>query len=373
MSIPATLESFLDANRITQADWQASGCDWPTFQAIAEDYECNRELFRETAETFARLIQKFPAVHSVRWRVKDVSHLLEKIVRKCRNGSDKYASLTAANYKSVVTDLVGIRALHLFKDDCFAIDPVLRETWRSAEPPVAYLRTGDDQSLREAFKNRGIETKDHAAGYRSLHYVLASKLTQREIFVEVQVRTVIEEAWSEIDHRVRYPNFKPNPQVDYFLAIFNRTAGSADEMGSFVRTLATSLAASDSEAQRLASQRDEALEHMKQLVAQLSDSRRSDQAKAETIAGLGKEIERLSAVAAWSPVVQSQHSIGDRDTVVFTHTYPFGEVAQDEMRKLLLQPSVGSAWPRANRSVPKTKGASAPNLNVEPDATKDEG
>ena len=55
--------------------------------------------------------------------------------------------------------------------------------------------------------------------------------------MEIQVRTVFEEAWSEIDHIIRYPYDVDNPVLTEYLAIFNRIVGSADEMGMFIKKL----------------------------------------------------------------------------------------------------------------------------------------
>lgn len=113
-----------------------------------------------------------------------------------------------------------------------------------AEDPVAYIREGDDKSqLEEA----GIEVKVHRAGYRSIHYVFTSKPFNSEVVFEVQTRTLFEEGWSEIDHKVRYPNFSDDKLIESILQTFNRIAGSADEIGSFVVWLAESLKASSAE------------------------------------------------------------------------------------------------------------------------------
>jgi putative GTP pyrophosphokinase len=109
-----TLEEFQAKNRISQETWEKSNCEWALLEAIASDHQENHDLLRETAEAFARIIQKFEAVHSVRWRVKDTEHLLEKIVRKRASGAEKYSNISVQNYRGIVTDLVGIRALHLF-------------------------------------------------------------------------------------------------------------------------------------------------------------------------------------------------------------------------------------------------------------------
>lgn len=51
----------------------------------------------------------------------------------------------------------------------------------------------------------------------------------------------------EIDHKVRYPNFSDDKLIESILQTFNRIAGSADEIGSFVVWLAESLKASSAE------------------------------------------------------------------------------------------------------------------------------
>jgi hypothetical protein len=111
------------------------------------------------------------------------------------------------------------------------------KTWDLEGEPLAYVREGDSDEYRDLFKEQGCNVENHRLGYRSVHYILNVAPTKAAQFVELQVRTIFEEGWSEIDHRFRYPH---NPDVgilNQFQAIFNRLAGSADEMGSFVGNL----------------------------------------------------------------------------------------------------------------------------------------
>jgi hypothetical protein len=62
------------------------------------------------------------------------------------------------------------------------------------------------------------------------------------MFHRARILSELEEAWSEIDHRVRYPSFSDDRLLAAFLLTFNRVAGTADEMGSFVHALASALA-----------------------------------------------------------------------------------------------------------------------------------
>jgi putative GTP pyrophosphokinase len=240
--ITQIVKDFLKRNLLSEADWQASGCRWELFDAIKNDYEIHIEELNKTAEFCAGMMQKINRVHSVRWRIKSADHILKKIVRKKIEGKEKYKDISVENYHEKITDLIGVRALHLFKNDCFEIDAAIRDLWRSPETPIAYLRKGDDEDMRQRFSDHGFEIQDHQSGYRSVHYIFETTPLKRKVSFEVQVRTIFEEGWSEIDHQVRYPNFSNHPQINLFLGIFNRLAGSADEMGSFVRVLAESLA-----------------------------------------------------------------------------------------------------------------------------------
>lgn len=155
------LQDFLSRNRIETKVWNKSALKWEQLQEIAADHEQHSERLRDSAELFARVIQRFPDVHSVRWRIKDSEHLMEKIVRKRAAGQEKYMSIDQSNYYEVVTDLVGLRVLHLFKDDCFSIDDQLRTVWTPAETPIAYVRDGDPKDLMDRFNKLGLEVKLH--------------------------------------------------------------------------------------------------------------------------------------------------------------------------------------------------------------------
>jgi putative GTP pyrophosphokinase len=284
------LNEFLVRNRIDRDIWEQSKCDWNVLSEIYADHAAQSQMLAESAALYASLIQKLPGVHSVRWRVKDGEHLLEKIIRKKAASEEKYETISATNYFEIVTDLIGIRALHLFKDDCFNINSSLTAIWAPTEKPVAYIRNGDPDELIAKYGQHNLEVKVHPAGYRSVHYVISSQPINRRVYAEVQIRTIFEEGWSEIDHKIRYPNFSDNELVGYFLTIFNRMAGSADEMGSFVRGLAASIQDYKLQVSEASSERDESLKKMEALIAQLGQLKQQDK---ESKAAIGKLQEQL--------------------------------------------------------------------------------
>jgi ppGpp synthetase/RelA/SpoT-type nucleotidyltranferase len=291
------LQDFLVRNKISRQDFEASNISWLNLYEIYEDYILRRQGFESVAEFVVKQIQSLKDVHSVRWRLKSPEHLLEKIIRKrCEsNPSKKYLNISVKNYTSVVTDLIGVRALHLFKDQVFTIHEKVIEIWATAEKPVSYIREGDHADLVQQFKKSGINTKVHKAGYRSVHYVLKMKPGLIDYLAELQVRTIFEEGWSEIDHKIRYPNFSDNKQIESVLKIFNRIAGSADELGGFVRDLSVEL--DDLEANVLAARqsRDESILEMQRLVSELSNEKASKEESLAKASLLQAELNKVKS------------------------------------------------------------------------------
>jgi len=266
---------FLLRNRFLESDLESANLTWQLLVEVGDDYLSRLGSFNEYAGMLARTIQQYHGVHSVRWRVKDVEHVLAKIIRKRKEGSEKYMDLSVENYWKIITDLVGVRALHLYKGDAQVIDRQIRDYQMLAlnEEPVIYKRKGDEDSFYEGLDYK---QRDHKDGYRSIHYILQAQPQKNVIFSEVQVRTIFEEGWSEVDHDLRYPDYNSDDVVKIFLILFNRLAGQADEMGSFVRFLAKVTSERNAQLAQAFLERDELLAKIDELVAEVDDKSLSE-------------------------------------------------------------------------------------------------
>lgn len=229
MKINNDYQKFLESIGIDEQRILALDLDTKILIDIANDYERSQEDLFDSAELIAKKIQRCKHVHSVRWRVKDTNHLIEKIIRKKEAKSEKYADISVSNYKSKIDDLIGVRAIYLFKHDWLSVHEHILSKWTPSEPVTIYHREGDN--LDQYKSQPECKTREHHDSYRSIHYIIPAAVN---LSCEIQTRTIFEEAWSEIDHKVRYPSFSNNPHLKQFLNIFNRLAGSADEMGSYV-------------------------------------------------------------------------------------------------------------------------------------------
>jgi putative GTP pyrophosphokinase len=288
-----SLDVFLKKNRITQEDWVKAEIEFDYLKAIAVDHQTKVSSLDDTASYLAKILQKCPQVHSVRWRVKDPEHLIEKIVRKRVLGSEKYLKISTENYTEIITDLVGVRVLHLFKYEWVNIQEHILSNWKTEENPVAYIRAGDEGEIIDSYKTNLCDVKNHPAGYRSIHYVISTQPTLNKVFSEIQVRTIFEEGWSEIDHKIRYPNFSNNELISYFLTIFNRMAGSADEMGTFVRNLTSEITIQEFKMDEFNREQELHLSKIEELALELSNEKNKNKNKGSKVKSLSNEINKL--------------------------------------------------------------------------------
>lgn len=141
-------------------------------------------------------------VHSFKSRLKDREHLREKITRKIKGGME----ITAENLFKEVTDLAGVRIMHLFQEHFTHIDAVVRKRvadgdWVLGERARAY--TWDPESA-EYFGQFDLEVIQKPTSYTSVHYLIRPR-ADSPICCEVQVRTLFEEIWGEVDHQINYP------------------------------------------------------------------------------------------------------------------------------------------------------------------------
>lgn len=227
---------FLLKYCITEEAFSKTNLTWDELVFIYQDYSKKIHNFELIAKFIADAFRSNDKVHSVRFRVKDPEHLIEKIIRKRIKNPAALPDLK--NYENDITDLIGIRAIHLFKEDWESIHDFILSNWSPISArPEANVRAGDSDHFLQKFIDKGCKILIHPYGYRSIHYLIKSDILDIPRTVEIQVRTIFEEAWSEIDHKIRYPYQSNNKVISNYLEIFNRLAGSSDEMGSFIQFL----------------------------------------------------------------------------------------------------------------------------------------
>ncbi len=232
-------EYFLKKYNIKEEFLKEHNIRWNELEKIYSDYNQYKKSYETHAELIANILRGHKKVHSVKTRIKDEEHLIEKIIRKTIDRRKKYGNdfnFTVENYKEEVTDLVGIRVIHIFKEDWEEIHSFITKMWNIIEI-VANIREGDNT---KTFEELNINVCSRLSGYRSVHYLIESYPTTKKVITEIQVRTIFEEGYGEIDHQLRYSLSEIPEILEQNLMLLNRIAGSSDEMASLINLMSKS-------------------------------------------------------------------------------------------------------------------------------------
>lgn len=148
-------------------------------------------------------LSQSPIIHSIKSRLKDPAHLKDKLLRKLEKGK----LITEENVFNEITDFIGVRVLHLYQDQFPTIHNAIMEKiesgdWIFVEQPKAY--TWDPETVK-FYEGLNLETELRDTYYTSIHYLVKPN-NKNAICCEIQVRTLFEEIWGEIDHTINYPH-----------------------------------------------------------------------------------------------------------------------------------------------------------------------
>lgn len=257
--------SFLNKYSIEEEKFKKTGLSWELLSKIYDSYLVQLPFLKPIENMFAEYLRTVNKVHSVKTRLKNPEHLIEKIIRKSIEDSE--IEFTVENYKDIIKDIIGVRVLHLFKEDWECIHDYIIDQWELYEKPIANVRDGD--LLIKAFEEKDCKINIHKYGYRSIHYIALTNHGKNIRKVEIQVRTIFEEGWSEIDHTIRYPYDMDNPILKPYLIHFNRLAGSADEMGSYIMFLKGELDRINDEHIKTIKEKDAIIRELEEKISEL--------------------------------------------------------------------------------------------------------
>lgn len=257
-----SIEDFFEKYPLVEEEIEREGIDIGVLGDIYRDYVSVIDTYETQADFISTILRNYRKVHSVKSRIKRPERLIEKIIRKTRNRKEKYGEnfqFSVENYKNEINDLIGIRAIHIFKEEWESIHEFILNTWKVVEI-TANVRDGDDT---RGFEDLGIEIKSRKSGYRSVHYLIEFYPTSQKVIAEIQVRTIFEEGYGEIDHQLRYSHKEIPEILASNLLLFNRIAGSADEMASLINLLNKNLCDMECQYKEIIAEKDAEIERLK--------------------------------------------------------------------------------------------------------------
>lgn len=173
-------------------------------------------------------------IHSVKWRTKSAASLKDKLEKKIIDlkKNRKPINFSRDNLFLKINDLAGLRILHLHTTQFHNIDEILRkivveENYKIIEGPKA--RVWDDES-RDYFNSINIKTvRSGSSLYTSVHYIINPQ-KQTRFTMEIQVRSLAEEIWGEVDHKINYKNAKKILTCDEQIKVLARVTSSCTRL-----------------------------------------------------------------------------------------------------------------------------------------------
>jgi len=186
-------------------------------EAILISFLNEKERYKKLAEYMVHLIKDDPSspkesLHTIVYRIKDELRIIEKIDKQNKELGAGVPPITGKNYRTRVGDLLGVRIICLRLSDIEKVEVYLGLL--SEEKILRFLK-GPDQKKSFVLPIDPSESMSDSinlsySGYSSIHYQVelgknSNAPSGLEDFqFELQLRTILEEAWGEIDHKYRY-------------------------------------------------------------------------------------------------------------------------------------------------------------------------
>ena len=212
-----------------------SDADRRRIDEAAGYFKDNKHLFELFAESLMGCFEKDPKlrefIHFIKYRIKDEASLRAKLERILVNAGDQ-------DLVSRVTDFAGVRIIHLHMDQFPAIHPLVSDILKEQkcellETPKAYCW---DMEYKDIFNRVGVEAVHRDSMYMTVHYDIVANQRKR-ITCELQIRSLMEELWGEVSHRVNYPKESPSVSCQDQLKVLARlTSGCGRLVDSIFKT-----------------------------------------------------------------------------------------------------------------------------------------
>lgn len=186
-------------------------------EAILVSFFKEKDKYKRIAEYIVHLIRDDPSspkesLHTIVYRIKDETRLIEKIDEENKNSKTKKQAITHKNFQEKINDIIGVRVICLRLSDIKKVEAYLEQL--SEERILRFMRSPDHKRSFVLPIDPGDAAPEHFnlrySGYSSIHYQV--KLGENSdasdelkgLPIEIQLRTILEEAWGEIDHKYRY-------------------------------------------------------------------------------------------------------------------------------------------------------------------------
>ncbi|GFE56236.1 GTP pyrophosphokinase family protein [Geobacter sp. AOG1] len=176
-------------------------------RVFSKYYESNRKQFAEARNAYIRVIgsllkrSEVGEITKIEGRVKEKEECIKKFHRKYQGKLE--TDEQPYEIKDFISDLIGIRIVCLYEDQIPVVSEVLQRHFKTLDVTDKIL---------------AVESTEDSFGYKGLHLDLAlnDEMASQPKYLpcadqpfEVQIRSLIQDAWSVLDHKIKYKKSIP--------------------------------------------------------------------------------------------------------------------------------------------------------------------
>ena len=176
-----------------------------------------KNKYERLGEYTVHLIKDDPSApkhnfHTITYRIKDETRFIEKIDKENKNLDAGSSPINVKNFQERIGDLLGVRLICLRLADIKILEAYFE--FLIKEKIFTYIEEPKQKRSFILPIDPGEATNDDRnlmySGYSSIHYQITlgdgldAPHELKGLQIEIQLRTILEEAWGEIDHKYRY-------------------------------------------------------------------------------------------------------------------------------------------------------------------------
>ncbi|MBU2518514.1 MAG: hypothetical protein KKB57_13085 [Proteobacteria bacterium] len=197
-------------------------------------------------------------------KAKSEIDLIEKIIVQGRDEQNVPIYITKCRIKSpdsiflktkrktienlpLLHDLAGVRVLCLFEQDLFPTHKYILKSLSDADYKLLNFKLfnwpddGEQQALIEDVrgftKRKKFDNTKKDSGYKSIHYIYEKKNSKPGFYLEIQLRTLLQDVWGELEHSLSYKKGNIHPHIKKSFALLARDLETNDLLISHLRNI----------------------------------------------------------------------------------------------------------------------------------------
>lgn len=211
-----------------------------TYDEVEEYYNKHKSSWKQLLKNIekeivkARDLEDIPA-YSTKCRIKTVDSIYLKTKRK-NTTLDK------------ITDYAGLRILCLFEEDLSIVHGKLLEIMKKENLSITnfkiynfkddYFRKKFITTLQTAFPNiTEPEVDEKLSGYKSIHYIVTINHGGYICPLEIQLRTLLQDVWGELEHALSYKRGVIHPHIKKSFLLLSRDIETNDSLMSHLKEI----------------------------------------------------------------------------------------------------------------------------------------